>query len=146
MPRTVVNRFWTTLVGHGIVPTRMNGRQAVEPPVLDWLASDFVAHKYDLKHLIATILTSAPYQMPAVARTGEVPARDYAFRGPELRRLNAEQFADALARLRANGACDRGQLGITAAEAAAARRVHAATRILRRAASTSVSTATSRRT
>ena len=65
------------------------------PEVLDWLASDFVAHKYDLKHLIATILTSRAYQMPAVPRTGEPPARGYAFRGPEIRRLTAEQFADA---------------------------------------------------
>ena len=64
--------------------------------MLDWLASDFVAHKYDVKHLIATIMTSRAYQMPAVARTAEAPARNYAFRGPELRRLTAEQFADAI--------------------------------------------------
>ena len=68
----------------------------MSPEVLDWLASDFVAHDYDLKHLIATIVTSRAYQMPAVARTGEAPARGYAFRGPELRRLTAEQFADAI--------------------------------------------------
>jgi hypothetical protein len=66
------------------------------PALLDWLASDFVAHKYDVKHLIATIMTSRAYQMPAVARKGEAPARNYAFRGPELRRLTAEQFADAI--------------------------------------------------
>ena len=34
--------------------------------------------------------------MPAVARTAEAPARNYAFRGPEVRRLTAEQFADAI--------------------------------------------------
>jgi len=34
-----------------------------------------------------------------VARTGEAPARDYAFRGTELRRLTAEQFADAIGAL-----------------------------------------------
>jgi hypothetical protein len=97
MPRTVVNRLWTRLVGHGIVANsdEMDGKPW-SPAVLDWLASDFVAHKYDLKHLIATIITSRAYQMPAVARTGEPPARDYAFRGPELRRLTAEQFADAV--------------------------------------------------
>ena len=33
--------------------------------------------------------------MPAVARTGEPPARGYVFAGPEVRRLTAEQFADA---------------------------------------------------
>jgi hypothetical protein len=97
MPRTVVNRLWTRLVGHGIVPNsdEMDGKPW-SPDVLDWLASDFVAHNYDLKHLIATIVTSRAYQMPAVARAAEVPARNYAFRGPELRRLTAEQFADGI--------------------------------------------------
>ena len=38
------------------------------PELLDWLASDFVANGYDLKALIATILQSRTYQMPAVAR------------------------------------------------------------------------------
>ena len=48
------------------------------------------------KHLIATIITSRAYQMSAVPRTAEAPARNYAFRGPEIRRLTAEQFADAI--------------------------------------------------
>ena len=55
------------------------------PELLDWLASDFVEHRYDVKRLIATILTSRAYQMPAVARTGEPPTRGYVFartRGP----------------------------------------------------------------
>ena len=34
--------------------------------------------------------------MPAVARTGEPPARGYVFAGPEVRRMTAEQFADAI--------------------------------------------------
>jgi Protein of unknown function (DUF1553) len=49
-----------------------------------------------VKHLIATMVTSRAYQMPAVARTGEPPARDYVFAGPEVRRLTAEQFGDAI--------------------------------------------------
>jgi hypothetical protein len=97
MPRTVVNRIWTRLLGRGIVPNsdEMDGAPW-SPAVLDWLASDFVAHGYDLKHLIATIMASRAYQLPAVPRTGELPARGYAFRGPEVRRLTAEQFADAI--------------------------------------------------
>ena len=97
MPRTIVNRLWTKLVGRGIVPNsdEMDGKPW-SPELLDWLASDFVAHNYDLKHLIATIISSRAYQMPAVARTAEAPARNYAFRGPEVRRLTAEQFADAI--------------------------------------------------
>jgi uncharacterized protein DUF1553 len=41
-------------------------------------------------------VTSRAYQLPAVRREGEAPARGYVFRGPEVRRLSAEQFADAV--------------------------------------------------
>ena len=97
MPRTVVNRLWTRLLGHGIVASsdEMDG-QPWSPELLDWLAADFVASNYDLKHLIGTIVKSRAYQMAAVARKGEAPARGYQFRGPEIRRLSAEQFADAI--------------------------------------------------
>ena len=97
MPRTVVNRIWTRLLGHGIVANadEMDG-QPWSPQVLDWLASDFVEHRYDLKHLIATIMTSRAYQMRAVVRSGEPPARGYVFAGPEVRRVTAEQFADTI--------------------------------------------------
>ena len=97
MPRTVVNRLWTRLLGHGIVASsdEMDG-QPWSPELLDWLAADFVASNYDLKHLIGTIVKSRAYQMAAVARKGEAPARGYQFRGPEIRRLTAEQFADAI--------------------------------------------------
>ena len=68
LPRTIVNRIWQRLVGRGIVanPDEMDGRPW-SPELLDWLASDFVEHRYDLKHLIATIVSSHAYQMPAVA-------------------------------------------------------------------------------
>ncbi len=97
LARTVTNRLWQRLVGHGIVPIvdEMDGRPW-SPELLDWLASDFVAHGYDLKHLITTIVTSRAYQMPAVARTAEPPARDYVFAGPEVRRMTAEQWSDAI--------------------------------------------------
>ena len=71
-------------------------RRPWSPELLDWLAADFVEHEYDLKHLIATIITSRAYQMAAVPRTADLPARGYEFRGPEIRRLRAEQFADAI--------------------------------------------------
>jgi hypothetical protein len=46
--------------------------------------------------LIGAILTSRAYQMPAVSRRAEVQPRGYVFEGPEVRRLSAEQFADAV--------------------------------------------------
>jgi hypothetical protein len=97
LPRTVVNRLWQRLLGHGIVgnPDEMDGKPW-SPGLLDAVASDFVEHGYDLKAVIGSILTSRAYQMPAVARTGEVQARGYVFAGPEVRRLSAEQFTDAV--------------------------------------------------
>ena len=96
MPRTLVNRIWQKLMGRGIVENvdEMDG-EPWSPELLDWLASDFVASGYDMKALIATILKSRTYQLPAVPRKGK-PAK-YVFRGPEIRRLTAEQFSDAVA-------------------------------------------------
>ena len=97
MPRTIVNRVWERLLGHGLVPNSDEmDRKPWSPEILDWVASEFVAQGYDLKKLIATIATSRTYQMPAIRRTDDVAAREYVFAGPEVRRLTAEQFADAI--------------------------------------------------
>ena len=95
-PRTIVNRIWARLIGRGFVADvdDMDG-EPWSPELLDWLAADFVEHKYDLKHLIATIMTSQAYQLPSVLRPAK-EVKEYTFRGPERRRLTAEQFADAL--------------------------------------------------
>jgi hypothetical protein len=97
LARTLVNRLWQRLLGHGLVanPDEMDGRPW-SPALLDAVAADFVDHGYDIKRTIAAIVTSHAYQMPAVSRAAEPPARDYVFAGPELRRLTAEQFADAV--------------------------------------------------
>ena len=98
-PRTIVNRIWARLFGYGIVEDvdDMDG-EPWNPELLDWLATDFVEHGWDLKHLISTIMTSQAYQLPAVRRS-EKTIHNYAFRGPEVRRLTAEEFADALSAL-----------------------------------------------
>jgi uncharacterized protein DUF1549/uncharacterized protein DUF1553/cytochrome c len=98
LSRTLVNRVWLRLFGYGIVanPDEMDGKPW-DPALLDWIAADFVEHGYDMKHLILTIMSSRAYQLPAVMRKGEAPLpRDYTFQGPEVRRLSAEQFADAV--------------------------------------------------
>jgi mono/diheme cytochrome c family protein len=100
LARTVVNRVWQRLLGHGIVanPDEMDGRPW-SPDLLDTLAAGFVERRYDLKWLIGAIVTSRTYQMAAVPRRAEPPARGYVFEGPELRRLNAEQFSDAVGQI-----------------------------------------------
>ena len=98
MPRTIVNRIWARLFGRGLVEDvdDMDG-EPWNPELLDWLAADFVDHGYDLKHLLSTIMTSQAYQLPAVRRAEK--QKDYVFRGPEVRRMTAEQFSDALSEL-----------------------------------------------
>jgi hypothetical protein len=66
--------------------------------LLDWLAADFTEHHYDIRFLIKRILTSRAYQLPAV-NLGEQTQHEFAFRGPSVRRLSAEQFRDALTSL-----------------------------------------------
>ena len=96
LSRTLVNRIWQRLMGRGIVenPDEMDG-EPWSPELLDWLSSDFVDSHYDMKHLISVILSSRTYQMPSVPSKSEAP-KQYVFRGPEVRRVTAEQFADAI--------------------------------------------------
>src|SRR5205823_14933037 len=63
--RNIANRFWGYLMGRGLVEP-LDDLRATNPPtnpeLLDALANDFVAHKFDLKHLIRTIMQSRAYQ------------------------------------------------------------------------------------
>jgi mono/diheme cytochrome c family protein len=95
LPRTIVNRLWQRFMGYGLVePVDEMDKPAWSPELMDWLAEDLVAHQYDLKQTMARILTSLAYQLPAV-NIGETE-ENFVFRGPGIRRLNAEQFSDAL--------------------------------------------------
>ncbi|HKZ38274.1 MAG TPA: DUF1553 domain-containing protein, partial [Chryseolinea sp.] len=97
--RTIVNRIWSQLMGRGIVaPVDLMDNVPWSQDLLDWLASDFVENKNDLKRLIFIITTSKTYQMPSVEIKSEeeLIAGDYTFRGMHRRRLSAEQFADAV--------------------------------------------------
>jgi len=94
-----VNRLWQKFYGRGLVePLDDMEQPAWNPDLLDWLAEDFADHDYDIKHLIEVMLTARAYQLPAT------PAREktemaFVFRGPQVRRLSAEQFRDAVGAL-----------------------------------------------
>ena len=98
LARTIVNRLWARFMGRGLVEPLDDMEQAAwHPDLLDWLAEDLVAHGYDLKRTMAVILTSRAYQRVAVnATAADTP---YVFRGPESKRLTAEQFVDAVSAL-----------------------------------------------
>ncbi len=90
--QVVVNRVWKRYLGRGIVEPVDDWFDATpsHPELLDFLAREFTASGYDLKHLARQILTSQTYQR-AVREDG-----DAIFSGPERRRLEAEQVVDSL--------------------------------------------------
>lgn len=95
--RTIVNRIWQRLMGRGIVhPVDVMANQPWSEDLLDYLAVFLVDQDYDLKKLIEHIVTAHAYQSRNVVVAREVPAEDYVFRGPEVKRMTAEQFLDAV--------------------------------------------------
>src|SRR5439155_4980465 len=65
------------------------------PELLDWLAHDFVAHKFDMKHVIRTIVNSRVYQLSAEPNDQNKHDRQN-FARYYARRLPAEVFLDAV--------------------------------------------------
>jgi hypothetical protein len=96
--QVAVNRIWKRLIGAGIVEPvdDWEGHTASHPELLKWLAADFVAHGYDLKHLARTIMTSHVYQRQSTGHNLAAAPAERFFNAPDLRRLTAEQVVDAL--------------------------------------------------
>ena len=70
----MVNRYWQKLVGRGLVePVDEMDNRPWNEDLLDWLASDFTAHRYDLKHLLRQIMTSAIRNGTSKRRRRQVP-------------------------------------------------------------------------
>lgn len=69
--RVIANRVWQWHFGEGIVRTPndfgIRGDRPSHPELLDWLASELIAHGWSLKHLHRVIMSSATYQMAATA-------------------------------------------------------------------------------
>src|SRR5262249_20679271 len=66
--KSVVNRVWFYVMGRGIVEPVDDFRESnpsANDALLDALAKDFVAHQFDLKHLIRTMMNSRTYQLSA---------------------------------------------------------------------------------
>jgi len=104
--RVFVNRVWRWHFGRGIVPTPDNfgfqGEAPTNQPLLDWLACEFVASGWSVKHLHRLILASRVWRSssdPAASPTRDLaeavdPAAERLWRFP-LRRLEAESVRDA---------------------------------------------------
>jgi hypothetical protein len=94
----MVNRIWRHYLNVGLVEP-VDDLRATNPPsnpaLWQALVQDFVRHKYDLRHLMRTILCSRTYQRsaattPANAADGKYYSHYYA------RRLPAEVLLDAI--------------------------------------------------
>jgi hypothetical protein len=97
--RTQVNRVWSYLLGRGIVDPNDDFRLSnppSNPELLDALAKDFVAHKFDLKQLIRTIMASRTYQLSSHPNDTNRDDETHFSRGL-VRNLQAEQLLDGIA-------------------------------------------------
>jgi hypothetical protein len=96
--KALCNRMWGHLLGRGLVDPVDDMRETnppSNPELLDALAKDFIAHHFDVKHLLRTICNSRTYQLSAVPNEynrhdHQNHARYYG------KRLIAEVFLDAV--------------------------------------------------
>lgn len=99
--RSVVNRVWKRFMGRGLVEPVDDMRltnPASNEPLLDALTKDFIAHNFDLKHLMRTILRSRAYQLSSRPNaTNRADDRFYSRCLP--RRLTAEMLLDAISQV-----------------------------------------------
>jgi hypothetical protein len=99
--RTQVNRIWHHLLGKGIVDPNDDFRASNPPvngPLLKALEKDFIAHQFDLRHLIRTIANSKTYQLSA-APNDTNREDDINFSHGLIRPLQAEQLLDSFAQV-----------------------------------------------
>jgi hypothetical protein len=94
--RALVNRVWRHFLGRGLVEPEDDLRLTnppTNPELLDALTRDFVQHRFDVKHLIRTILNSATYQRSSQT-IAENEADDRFYSHYLVRRLPAEVVLD----------------------------------------------------
>jgi uncharacterized protein DUF1553/uncharacterized protein DUF1549 len=96
--RAIVNRVWRHYMGRGLIEP-VDDLRATNPasnePLMDALSKDLVEHKFDLKHLMRTILNSRTYQLTSRPRP-ENKKDDRQYSRYFVRRLTAEQLLDAI--------------------------------------------------
>jgi hypothetical protein len=101
LAKNIVNRIWARLFGSGIVEPVDDLRSTNPPkngPLLDALARDLIAHRFDLKHLTAAIMRSRTYQTTSAA-TPKNRIDTQFFSRYAVRRLQAEELLDAIAQV-----------------------------------------------
>lgn len=93
--KVIVNRLWHRYLGRGLVNPVDDWEypEPSHPELLEYLADEFVANGYDLKHLARLILNSHAYQRQPLDQGDD---RAELFAGPTRRRMRAEQVVDSI--------------------------------------------------
>lgn len=99
--RALVNRVWKNFMGRGLVEAVDDIRDAnppSNPALFAALTRDFVDHRYDVKHLIRTIMNSTTYQLTSTPTATN--AADLKYNSHYVaRRLPAEVILDAISQV-----------------------------------------------
>jgi hypothetical protein len=97
--RATVNRLWFNFFGTGLVDPvdEMVGAETIDsaPDVLDALAREFVAHRYDLKHLVRVIVNTRAYQLTST-KPDQNTDDPHLFARMAVRGMTAEQLYDSI--------------------------------------------------
>lgn len=99
--KVIANRLWKRAMGLGLVEPIdewMDNTAAVNPALLDFLEEQMVAMNYDTKAFLRMLYNTELYQRESVADDIEDPTA-FAFAGPVLRRMSAEQIWDSVVAL-----------------------------------------------
>lgn len=98
--RVAVNRWWEMLFGAGIVETAedfgVQGAWPSHPELLDWLATELIRNRWDVKATLKLIVTSATYRQSSRMTREHIekdPKNRLLARGPRVR-LGAETIRD----------------------------------------------------
>lgn len=98
-PRVLVNRIWQQHFVHGLVRTPSDfgyvGDEPTHPELLDWLAVEFAAQKWDLKQMHRLMVTSAVYRQAGAKSPAEDRENRLLSHFPR-RRLDGEELRDTL--------------------------------------------------
>ena len=98
----MVNRLWKELVGRGFVEPVDDFRgdnEPSHPDTLDYLAEDFVAHDFDLRHLVKMIVSTDTYQRGHAPLDSDEITRnemETAFLATPMRRMMSEALYDSI--------------------------------------------------
>lgn len=114
--RVLMNRFWMHHFGQAFVDSTGDFGSRANPPthpeLLDWLASDFMEHGWQMKRIHRLIMTSRTYRQTSTAlseKAASIDADNRLLWRMNLRRLEAEAIRDAI--LAVSGELNRSPFG-----------------------------------